>query len=123
VSDPNHPPGVPQYQQPPGPLPQPGPPPAYGAPPVQPMASAALTTPRTPLGTIQMIAKYVLVLGYVCMGAALMSGIMVLTIDGLEGSQKFAEFMSAIALGAGLGGTALGIGALLRHRLLERGQI
>ena len=62
------------------------------------------------------------ILAYVTMGAAALSAMLVLSIDGLDGTAKFGEFLQRIALGAGLGGTVLGVGALLRHRLLERGQ-
>lgn len=70
-----------------------------------------------PLGSASGLASILTILGYVVAGLGLLAGILILTANFYNGgSFKLSMLFLDLAVGAGLGGTCLGLGALLKQQ-------
>jgi hypothetical protein len=65
---------------------------------------------------MNLFATVTMIAAYVCAGAGVLAAFMSFGLEGATGIGKFINFLSSLALGAGLGATALAASLLLRSR-------
>jgi hypothetical protein len=73
--------------------------------------------PRTPADRAALAAMIVTICGYVCAGAGLLAFILVLTVDAVSGTARFAAALQALILGLGLGALNFAAGSWMTHKL------
>jgi hypothetical protein len=76
------------------------------------------SAPRTPQDRLSLIAMILTIVGYVCAGAGLLTFILDLTVDSLDGTAKFSSALTSLVLGVGLGGLNFAAGTWLSTKTL-----
>jgi hypothetical protein len=74
------------------------------------------SAPRHPADRLGLVATVVTIVGYVCAGAGVLGFILWLTVEGGDGTSRFATALQTLVVGIGLGGLNYAVGSWLATR-------